>query len=424
MHAFYESLKLNNKTPVLLCVFAIYIIAYWFLPTSGHSWDNYCWGLWSSEMKTKGLFYAYDKGSVINYLPLYVYVLYFYSLLCDSVQTCFENVHLIRLFTLLFDLGSLILITQFIRGSLKKILLILLGVANLGLIYNTYFWGQVDSIFTFFLVLSLLSILKRKPTLSILAYILAINFKLQAIAFLPIFAILWIAYIPKRKYIPLILYAVGLQLLILLPFIINGSAKNIISVAIYSVDYFKSISMNAFNIWYLILSGDLMQTNDQDIFYIFCYKQIGLFLYCLSLLCTLLPLIILIWRKKTITLKFYILVYILVGYCFFYFNTQMHERYIHPVIIGSTILAFYYKDWLVWAILTLNYLFTLDEIVCSLGINYTEYSMIFNPRVHSTIYTIILVYYFISFGIEYFKILKSVSQSTLHNTFSDTNFSV
>lgn len=60
---------------------------------------------------------------------------------------------------------------------------------------NSALWGQCDSIYAFFIVLSVYLMMKEKSLPSMIIYAIAVSFKMQAIFVLPAFMILW----TKRK---------------------------------------------------------------------------------------------------------------------------------------------------------------------------------------------------------------------------------
>ena len=65
----------KNKYYLPLIAAISYLTLVVLSPKNGHEWDNYCWGLWAETIQSKGLAAAYNSNSVINYLPLYLYVL-------------------------------------------------------------------------------------------------------------------------------------------------------------------------------------------------------------------------------------------------------------------------------------------------------------------------------------------------------------
>ena len=113
--------RLMAKNKYLLPL--ISVITYWVLvflaPKQGHDWDNYCWGLWAEMIQNKGLAAAYNSDSVINYLPLYLYVLKIYALLIPKAAL-FEMTYCLKAIGLLFDTAAIFILTRFIDQENKQ----------------------------------------------------------------------------------------------------------------------------------------------------------------------------------------------------------------------------------------------------------------------------------------------------------------
>lgn len=402
----------ENKK-LLLVSMGIYVLLLAFLPTIGHAWDNACWGMWSTRMTSHGIHSAYTEGSTVNYLPLYLYVLKAYGEWMGT-EHIYAHTYYLKAVTLLFDLGSAYLICSRLTGIQSKWRYLLLAFLNIGFIYNTYFWNQVDGILSFFVLWSFLMAMENKLSISMLAYLLALNFKLQAIVFLPIIGSLWIRSFSLNGFFKGVTYCLAAELIILAPFIREGVVANIGDVINGSVDYYKSISMNAFNIWHILLNGDLFYGKD-DVKYVLglSYRNLGLILFMMSSALVCIPLLLSVLKQKmgkagtTLNLETGTTAMALVIFSFFYFNTQMHERYIHPVIVFSTILAFQYKQWAQWIIISLAYSLSLEKVCMFLKLN-NYGTLVFHVKFLAGLYTIGLILLFR----HWFKILKKRSLET------------
>jgi len=394
-----SKLMAKNKCYLPLIAAISYLALVILSPKNGHEWDNYCWGLWAETIQSKGLAAAYNSNSVINYLPLYLYVLKIYSILVPKAAL-FEMTYCLKSIGLLFDVVSIFVLTRLIEPENKPWKYFLLGLLNIGFIYNSFVWNQVDGILSFFVFSSILAAHKQKPIAAISLFLLAINFKLQGIIFLPILLALLTESLNLRRSIQAILVLITLQFLILLPFIMAGNVWNVWETAKGSMDYYPSISMNAYNFWYLFYNGSLMFVKDSNTFIFgFTHKQIGLTLFIISSAIVLLPLLTqsikrLIGLEQARTeLKTILLSASLLSLLFFYFNTQMHERYVHTALIFSTGLAFLYGAWGQWITLSLAYALSLESICKILKLeNYN--TLIFQPKFMSILYAISLAILF------------------------------
>ena len=381
-------------------LFYLALASYWvlivFLPKFGHSWDNHCWGLWAEIIQNNGIASAYNSDSPINYLPLYLYVLKVYALIVPH-SALFEMTYGLKALALLFDVGSMYLLCTLLPKSRKTWLFFLLGLFNIGFIYNAFIWNQVDGILSFLVFSSLIFADQKKATSALILFLLAINFKLQGIVLLPILLALLSSFIAAKKLLRILPILIALEILILWPFILAGNVWNVWEIAKGSMDYYPSISMNAFNFWHLVYSIDLMFKKDSlEFIWGFSHKQIGLSLFIVFSSLVLLPLLIksiqnLVSKtKQSIDLKNMLISATLIVLLFFYFNTQMHERYIHMAIIFSTALAFLYGAWAQWILLSIAYALSLESICKFTNLNHAQL-MLFKPQFIAILYTITLI---------------------------------
>ena len=382
----------TRKYSVPLAAVFVYALAVIFLPRKSHDWDAYCWGLWAELIANKGLTAVYDAGSPVNYLPLYLYVLKLYALLVP-VKDLFELSYLLKAFTFLFDIASALMIVSLVPEKKRRVKLFLFCFLNAGFVYNTLIWNQVDGILACFILAAFILAIKQKLLTSALFALLAVNLKLQGIVFMPLLFLLWLPQLRIRNTLFTLLSLPALQTLIILPYLIHGNAANILDVISGSVDYYPSLSMNAFNFWHLIYKGDLMFVKDDGISLAgFSCKQFGLLLFGLSALLVLLPMLLQSWRylkhktKPRYPLQQMLLTAALCAFFFFYFNTQMHERYIHPVMLFSTALAFAFGHWRQWLLIGFTYALSLESI-CHFF--FTDSSaLVFQPRFLASAYTL------------------------------------
>ena len=393
----------KNKYLLPLLAVITYLALVLLAPKQGHDWDNYCWGLWAEIIQNKGLAAAYNSDSVINYLPLYLYVLKIYAILIPKASL-FEMTYCLKSISLLFDVASIFILTYLIDKENQRWKFFLLGLLNVGFIYNSFVWNQVDGILSFFVFTSILSAHKQKPILALVLFLLAINFKLQGIIFLPILLALLTESLNIKKLLKALLLLVVLQTFILFPFILAGNAWNVWETAKGSMDYYPSISMNAYNFWYMFYDGSLMFVKDTSVFVLgLTHKQVGLTLFISSSALILFPLLMqsikrLLGKEQANTeLKTILLTSSLISLFFFYFNTQMHERYIHSALIFSTALAFLYSAWGHWIFLSLAYALSLESICKILKLeNYG--TLIFHQKFISLLYAIslaLLIYHWL-----------------------------
>lgn len=122
-------------------------------------------------------------------------------------------------------------------------------------IFNSSFWGQADSIYSFFAITSLYFILKNKTLVSFIFLGIAFAFKLQTIFLLPIFVLI---YLIKKNYsiiyfgiIPIMMYILSI------PSLLAGrSILSPFTIYLNQTSSYKSMSMDTPNFWSLFSLND------------------------------------------------------------------------------------------------------------------------------------------------------------------------
>ncbi len=154
------------------------------MPHTGHIYDMSCWANWANFISQNGLQNVYSSDA--NYLPLHLYELKMYTLFFSDYTSILSNIYKLKFITLLFDVGGALVVASFVENKWKQSLTVAILLLNPAFIHNSYFWGQFDSVFTFFILLLLISVLRNRIFYSFLFFIIALNFKFQAIVFLPV----------------------------------------------------------------------------------------------------------------------------------------------------------------------------------------------------------------------------------------------
>lgn len=395
MRRFPFSSYLNVLLPV--CCFIAVAFAIPYLP-EGHQYDRRCWYNWAVYMFDHGLSNTYNTDT--NYLPLYQYVLYAYAKICGAPETIWSSLSYLRLLTLAFEWLGLWYLYLWTEKKLPYYLLILISLINLGQSYNTLLWGQVDGISSALVFISVYYGYFKKPVLSTLFFVLAVNMKLQSMIFLPVWGYFCLSTLSETKrlrelFLPL-LAAAALQLIVLLPFIHH--LPRVWQVIAESFGKFPVVSLGAFNFWYLVLGAEAYSLPDSGIFiFNLTYKQSGLILFFITGTIALLPLLRNLYKlpakKAAHVSKIQVwCIAAIIPIAFFFFPTEMHERYSHPAFLFIMALAVYKNDYFPYLLFSLAYFVNLETIAHSLWLGNS--SFIFNPLVVATEYALLLLYLF------------------------------
>ena len=356
-----ENLK---KTRIEL--FVIFVLYLFLLPRASMELDMGYWQEWALKIHHVRLAHAYDTS--INYFPIYLYGLWLFDLLQGTDANIIAHISSIKILFVCFDFLPLVVLCGFRRKLLNYQIPYLYLILNIAYVFNSMIWGQIDSIYT---NLSFLSIVVGllNPVWGALLYLLALNTKAQAIEFLPVvLLVLWYSTRNIKTLVKVVLVAVLGQIIILLPFISTGGVGILWNHVTHSVDLYHNLSICAFNIWYLITSGNPYFMDDHSTYILLSYKTIGLVMFTASLVWVLVPIAKTIYkhRKQQIVpgKDLYPILFLgtgLICLFFFYFNTQMHERYVHPVVI----LFFFYGvvsgNYKLYILASIPYLLSLDK---------------------------------------------------------------
>lgn len=141
---------------------------------------------WTDILKKEG-FEALKIG-YYNYTPIYMYILWFITIL--PIDTLMG----IKIVSTLFDLLLAVVTAKIVREISPRVNpIITFGIVWLlpTVISNSSMWGQCDSIYTSFVMISLLYLLKEKYLCGMFFYGIAFAIKLQSIFFAPILLLLF-----------------------------------------------------------------------------------------------------------------------------------------------------------------------------------------------------------------------------------------
>lgn len=384
---------------ILACLSGL--VLHWLTPNTFHGWDSYCWMNWASAVFHMGLQGVYTVWN--EYLPLFQYLLKVYVLFLPEPEMIGAKIQYFKLFSLLFHLMGgyfLLLIVQKHLSIKHPLLKMLLYLFNLGILYNGLVWGQVDIILSFFVLLAYYFILEKKISLALVSMVAAINFKIQAIVFFPPAGLLLLPMMIQgfklRNLFKWIVAPLLFQIVILIPFIIGGTLPAAWAAVTDSFSRYQFISMNAFNFWYLLFPSLTIEDPDTLEYLGITYKHWGVLLFCASSLLALWPLLKnlwIFWRKDIVvpvSVEKTLLIFSVIPFLFFYFNTEMHERYAHPGLLflmgyGIRTGRFFLPLLASWA-----YFFNLEAVMRVLGFQSYE-TLLFHPVLISVLWLVTII---------------------------------
>jgi len=390
----------------LLLVIA-YVLLIIFLPEVSHGGDMGHWERWSAFILVNGLPNIYDYGIVYptnfacNYPPVILYFLALFGKIIGTVEGISEHIKYFKAVPLLFDFIGAISIFFLIKRESKNQFLPFLLLFNIAYLYNSLIWGQVDSIPTTFVLLSLIFAIRAQLTFSLVFYVLALNTKLQTIIFFPLIGVLLLPSLLKsfKKSATAIGITTLTQFLIILPFLIAGTTPKLAHVLTHAVDQYTNISLNAFNFWHLVIEGNPLYKKDFQLWLFgLSYKNWGMVLFFVFSTISLFPILLKsfkLWKSKIqIDQNYKEMIFLsafLVAICFFFFNTQMHERYSHPIIILSFYFGVLSRQYWIYGIVSIAYLLNMESVLRAFELsNYNL--LIFNNQFIASLFLIAMIF--------------------------------
>lgn len=199
-------------------------------------------------------FYKNGKASFANenfsnYTPLYLYMLWIIRLFSNWLSPIAS----IKLIPTVFDAFSAFVIFLMARIKYEDDKPYLFAASFFLLptiMFNSTGWGQIDSLYTSFLLFCTYFLLIKRPTLAMVMFGMAFSLKSQSIFFLPFLGILFLK--GRIRWFHFLLPPVIYALLAVPAVLMGRSWESILSIYVGQVGQFHSLSMSAPNLYIFI----------------------------------------------------------------------------------------------------------------------------------------------------------------------------
>ncbi len=287
--------------------------------------------IWYQNILDNGAAVAF-REHVIGYTPAFWYLFAGTTLLDPFLP----RVAAIKLLPISFDLISTYFVYRIVRikyptGN-KPYWAAGLFFVLPTLFINSAHWGQMDALYTTFLIISLFFFLREKPMLGMLAFALSFAIKFQAIFFVPFLAVLLL----KKKVAWWHFFLVpAVYVITSIPAVLLGSSwLDVLTIYLRQTTLFSRLSVNAPNL-YIFVPHE--------------YYDSGLIIGLAVAFCTLAAwIIITALDKREITPERMVLLALISVSLTPFLLPRMHERYFYPADALSLIVAFFHPDlWFV-----------------------------------------------------------------------------
>jgi len=375
---------------LLFLLFLGLIIRMVFIPILGFEGDVIFWKSWSLAAYDKGIVWL-ANNTTYNYPAGFTLILWFlariYRVFADPhnfqqywLVGNYLSLFLIKLPSIIADLITAFIIYKLFKQENKALDLpisdrlaqkLAYPLAALYLfhpvvLYDGVWWGQVDSLGTVFILLCFYLLVKRRPLWASVTIAVGILLKMQNVIFLPlIFLYLWLAFSWKQM-VKAGAVAFGTYILITLPFSLTGHLSRSLTLITSNFDWFPLLSLNAYNLWWLVSLGRGFSTSDKILtFGLTSAKTFGLILFSAFYW---LSACLVINKPKPKNLLY---AFALVSAAFFLLPTQSHERYLfYTLVLTITLLPYFGKKdqiswpvWIIFALFSFASLINLNNVI-------------------------------------------------------------
>ncbi len=298
---------------------------------------------------------------------------------------------LVKLPSILADLGIGYFIYKMVKKSKFKMGLTILWLFNPLTFYNSSIWGQTDSIVNLLGIISIFYLLNKRLVPSVMFFVLGLLFKGSLIIFLPFMLLIWI--LQKHtweKWLKAVLISGVLSTIIAIWFHVNIDLP-IWLFNLYTQRFFPGevgyLTANAFNFWYLVNPGKILDST----------PYLGTTAHTIGYIISLIISFILIVKNKATLTKEKTILFLLSAMALisFLFFTRIHERYLYPFFPVATLLIGLIPS-LIFPYIILSFVFLLNmyNLFWAPGIPLLENSLLNTslPTVLSVVNIIVFFY--------------------------------
>ena len=323
--------KLDKKYKYFVLIFSIIAFIIRFIFKNGESGDYLTFlEPWIDQIRNLGYFKAL-KYPIGNYNVPYIFILTLISL----IKT--KPLYLIKLVSIIFDYimaiysGKIVYkVTKSIDNSLMAYIIVLFLPT---VITNSSIWGQCDSIYSAFSLISIYYLLDKKYFYSFVFLGISISFKLQAIFLLPLYGILFFK--EKKIHLYHFLLLPLVDIIMCLPAIIMGRGiKDVLLIYANQTSEYNCLTMNFPNLY--MLYGDSYYCMENEFI-----SKVGILITILIFTSMLIYILI---KKVKMDEKKILLIGLWSIIISTFFLPHMHERYMYTAEVLSVIYFIIYMD--------------------------------------------------------------------------------
>jgi Gpi18-like mannosyltransferase len=208
-------------------------------------------------------------------------------------------------------------------------------------IYDSMAWGQIDSVFSCFALVTVVALVSGRWALVGAFGALALLTKLQAVVVMPMAAVLCL--LERRRLVRATFSAAATTVAVFASFLSGPALQAIKGVYLGSAGFYSVLSMQGYNAWVALFGLGEADRSDLDLFFgAVRYRTVGVALFAV---CATAFALVGLRRLRLATThesraRILFLVSALTAYAFFLVNTEVHERYLFALMPLALPLAF------------------------------------------------------------------------------------
>lgn len=292
-----------------------------------------------AETAANGFSQFYANAGQADYPPVYIYILGCIGKIANIQIFNSYYILLLKIPSIIADVATAYFIYRIGKRFLNTVTSTFLAtfyIFNPAIFIDSTFWGQVDSLFTLLIVISIYLLYEKKYVFSSVMFALSVLMKPQGIIFLPVLFFELVRQRKIRNFIYAAVSAVATVIVIIIPFSVNEQSPTwIFNLYLKTISEYPYASVNAFNFFGLVGAN---YKNDNTTFFISSYHTIGIMFIILT---TLIGWILYIKGNDR---KYISAISLLQIAGVFTFSVGMHERYLFPAVALSILAFIYSKD--------------------------------------------------------------------------------
>jgi Gpi18-like mannosyltransferase len=337
--------------PVFLMAAALAVAFRLFIAAAypGYSIDIGCFKAWAHGVYEYGPAGFYENMSFADYPPGYMYILWILGFLRSVFSIDYSS----ALFTAMIKLPAIIsevVLAAFVyriaareSGKMFAVLCSSLLLFNPALFLNSSIWGQIDAVFTLFMVFSLYYLTKERYLAGAFFFAVGLLVKPQAIMFLPVVGLAYFYALFKKGGLKKAVIgifggiAIGAAVIFLgaLPFTGNQPALWIVNRYTSTMGSYPYGTLNAFNL-FALFGGNWKPYEETLLILDFkTWGTIFLVLICVAV-------VFVQWRSRERRPYFDISAFLIIS--LFMLMHMVHERYIVPACVLLVFAYAYSRD--------------------------------------------------------------------------------